>query len=310
MWFLFLWTVLPAQAQEALEVYELNYSRGAMAFGLGHYEQAEQFFRAALAAKPDDPEASHYLGQSLLRRKQYAEAESVFRRMLALDASSGPAWLGLGIVQYHQKQYAEAKASLLAAEKVAPEDPLVHLFLGLVHHELGEFEAAPDRFQRAATLSPDLAPTAQYYSGVAHFRRGAYTEAKQTLEAAVAAAPEAEADYVAAARDLLAQAHEAPKDRLREVGAPRALGLGLGGAQVGPGQDLTASKDGSAGVDQAQGGGDSGNTGKSSTAAQPRSQAVTHAHAQTPPSVHSGASNRLLLPDERGPLRGETRVRK
>lgn len=210
LWLLFLWTVPPAHAQEALEVYELNYSRGAMAFGLGHYEQAEQFFRAALEAKPDDPEANHYLGQSLLRRQHYAEAESVFRRMLALDASSGQAWLGLGIVQYHQKQYAEAKASLLAAEKAAPEDPLVHLFLGLVHHELGEFEAAPDRFQRAATLSPDLAPTAQYYSGVAHFRRGAYTEAKQTLEAAVAAAPEA--DYVAAAKDLLAQTPaEAPK---------------------------------------------------------------------------------------------------
>lgn len=103
--------------------------------------------------------------------------------------------------------------------------------------------------------------------------------------------------------------HEAPKDTLREVGAPRALGLGLGGAQVGQGQDLTASKDGSAGVDQAQGGGDSGNTGKSSTAAQPRRQPVTHAHAQTPPSVHSGASNRLLRPDERGPIRGEGRVR-
>lgn len=210
LWLLCFWAALPAQAQEALEVYELNYSRGAMAFGLGKYEQAETFFRAALEAKPDDPEAGAYLGQTLLRRKQYAEAEAQFRRMLALDASSGPAWSGLGIVQYHQKQYAEAKASLLAAEKAQPDDALVHLFLGLVHHELGEFEAAPDRFQRAATLSPDLAPTAQYYSGVAHFRRGAFTEAKQTLEAAIAAAPEA--DYAAAAKDLLAQApSEAPK---------------------------------------------------------------------------------------------------
>ena len=210
LWLLFLWAALPAQAQEALEVYELNYSRGAMAFGLGHYEQAEKLFRAALEAKPDDPEANAYLGQTLLRRRRYPEAETVFRRMLELDSASGPAWLGLGVVQYNQQQYAEAKASLLAAEKAAPDDALVHLFLGLVHHELGEFEAAPDRFQRAATLSPDLAPTAQYYSGVAHFRRGAFTEAKQTLEAAIAAAPEA--DYAAAAKDLLAQAPaETPK---------------------------------------------------------------------------------------------------
>ncbi len=101
--------------------------------------------------------------------------------------------------------------------------------------------------------------------------------------------------------------HEAPKDALRDIGAPRALGLGLGGAQVGAGQELTASKDGSAGVDQAQGGGDSGNIGK--LASQLRQNSATHARAQTPPSVHSGASNRLLRPDERGPLRGEGRVR-
>ncbi|TAJ10784.1 MAG: hypothetical protein EPO61_00440 [Nitrospirae bacterium] len=104
--------------------------------------------------------------------------------------------------------------------------------------------------------------------------------------------------------------HEAPKDALRDIGAPRALGLGLGGAQVGPGQDLTASKDGSAGVDQAQGGGDSGNNAKSSTTAgQPRHNTVPHARAQTPPGVHSGASNRLLRPDEHGPIRGEGRIR-
>lgn len=117
-------------------------------------------------------------------------------------------------------------------------------------------------------------------------------------------------DAIGATRVKESLRHEAPKDALRDIGAPRALGLGLGGAQVGPGQDLTASKDGSAGVDQAQGGGDSGNTAKSSTTAgQPRHNTMTHARAQTPPSVHSGTSNRLLRPDDRGPIRGEGRVR-
>lgn len=216
---LLVWLSGPARGQESLEDYELNYSRGAVEFDRGRYESAGAFFRSALQAKPDDPEAAAYLGQTLLRRKQYGEAEVVFRRMLAVNPSSGRAWLGLGILQYHQKRYPEAKESLLSAEKASPEDPLVHYYLGLTHHELGEFEEAPARFRRAMTLSPDLAPSAQYYTGVAHLRRGAPTEAREALEAAIAAEPESE--QAQSAKALLAQleAPPAPESRWTVNGA-------------------------------------------------------------------------------------------
>ena len=113
-------------------------------------------------------------------------------------------------------------------------------------------------------------------------------------------------DAIGATRFKESLKHEAPKDALREIGAPRALGLGLGGAQAGQGQDLTASKDGSAGVDEAQGGGQSSSN---KTQGQLHHQPATHARPQTPPSVHSGSSNRLLQPQEGGPIRGEGRVR-
>lgn len=198
-----LWLAVPALGEEFLEDFELNYSRGAVEFGRGRYEQAEAFFRAALKAKPDDHEAGAFLGQTLVRRKKYDEAETLFKRMLELDASQGSAWLGLGIVQYHRKQFPEAKASLLAAEQTSPDDPLVHYYLGLVHHELGEFEDAPGRFQRAMALSPDLAPSAQYYSGVAHLRRGQPDDARAALEAAIAAEPDSE--QAVSAKELLGQ---------------------------------------------------------------------------------------------------------
>jgi tetratricopeptide (TPR) repeat protein len=205
---LLVWLSGPVLGQESLEDYELNYSRGAVEFDRGRYESAGAFFRSALLAKPDDPEASAYLGQTLLRRKQYGEAEAVFQRMLTVNPSSGPAWLGLGILQYHQTRYQEAKESLLSAEKESPEDPLVHYYLGLTHHELGEFEEAPSRFRRAMTLSPDLAPSAQYYSGVAHLRRGAPAEAREALEAAIAAEPESE--QARSAKEFLAQLEAPP----------------------------------------------------------------------------------------------------
>lgn len=98
--------------------------------------------------------------------------------------------------------------------------------------------------------------------------------------------------------------HEAPKDALRDIGAPRALGLGLGGAAAG--QDLTASKDGSAGVDEAQGGGQSSSNAKGPSLSR---HAEVPPHHQTPPSVHSGASSKILRPEEGGRIRGEGRIR-
>jgi tetratricopeptide (TPR) repeat protein len=196
-----------AAAQGGPELFELSYSRGAMEFSRGRYEEAERHFRAALKAKPDDPEASAFLGQTLLRRKRVAEAEAVFRRMLQVDPASGQAWLGLGIVQYTRQDFKAAKESLLAAEKAEPENALVHYYLGLVHHELGEYDAAPERFKKAITLSPDLTPTAQYYSGVAHLRRGALAEAREALEATIAAEPDTE--HGRSAKELLAQVEAA-----------------------------------------------------------------------------------------------------
>jgi tetratricopeptide (TPR) repeat protein len=195
--------VTAARGQSALEAYEMNYSRGAVEFSRGRYEEAEGFFRAALRAKPDDPEAGLYLGQTLLRRKRYREAEAVFRTLTERDEHNGAAWFGLGAAQYHQKRFTEAKDSLLAAEKASPDDPLVQYYLGLVHHELGEFAEGPGRFQQAMTLSPDLAPSAQYYTGVAHLRLGASAKAREALEAVIAADPDS--DQAKSARELLAQ---------------------------------------------------------------------------------------------------------
>jgi hypothetical protein len=52
-------------------------------------------------------------------------------------------------------------------------------------------------------LSPDLAPQAQYYSGVARLRRGDLDEARRAFEAVAAAEPESE--HGRSAKDLLAR---------------------------------------------------------------------------------------------------------
>ncbi len=195
----------PAPAQEVVdeEAYELNFSRGLKEFTDGNYEEAEEFFSTALQAKPDDIDATIYLGRTLVRLGQYQPAEALFRKILEADPTSGQAHLRLGIIQYNQGRYQEALASLHEAEKVLPNEPLVYYYQGLAYHELGEFEKSPGRFIRAMTLSPDLAPIAQYYSGVAFFRRGILDEARTAFQSAIALQPEAEQARLA--KELLAQ---------------------------------------------------------------------------------------------------------
>src|SRR5207249_12088454 len=62
------------------ETYDLNFSKGLAEFESRRYDSAEKFFRKALEAKPGDPQATFYLGQTLTRAQKYGEAEAVLDR--------------------------------------------------------------------------------------------------------------------------------------------------------------------------------------------------------------------------------------
>ena len=188
-------------AQVALpsESYDLNFSKGLAEFGLGRYEPAENLFRRALEAKPGDPKATFYLGQSLTRAKKYGEAEAVFRKLLEMEPGSGRAYLGLGIVLYNQDRYREALDSLALAEKASPKEALVYYYQGLAHYKLAEYQQMPPRFMRAMTLGPDLSASARYYSGLAYYQQGILDEARAEFEAVQKLEPESEFGKSAAA---------------------------------------------------------------------------------------------------------------
>jgi tetratricopeptide (TPR) repeat protein len=203
--FLFSVAIFPiaasSYAQVALpsESYDLNFSKGLAEFELRQYDSAEKFFRKALEAKPGDPEAAFYLGQSLTRAKKYGEAEAVFRRLLEMKPGSGRAYLGLGIVLYNQERYREALNSLALAEKASPNEALVYYYQGLSHYRLAEYEQAPARFVRAMSLGPDLSASAHYFSGLAYHQQGVLDEAQAEFEEAQKLEPESELGRSAAA---------------------------------------------------------------------------------------------------------------
>ncbi len=188
-----------AQGALSSETYDLNFSKGLAEFESRRYDSAEKFFRKALEAKPGDPRATFYLGQTLTRAQKYGEAEAVFRKLLQMQSGSGRAYLGLGIVLYNQERYREALDSLALAEKASPNEALVYYYQGLSHFKLAEYQQMPPRFLRAMTLGPDLSSSAHYYSGLAYYQQGILDEARAEFEEAQKLQPESEFGKSAAA---------------------------------------------------------------------------------------------------------------
>ena len=81
-----------AWAQLPNETYDFSITKGIVEFGRGHYEQAAAFFEQARQAVPDDPEASEYLGQVLLRLKRFPDAEALFQDLTIRHPTHSPGW--------------------------------------------------------------------------------------------------------------------------------------------------------------------------------------------------------------------------
>lgn len=212
---LFLWAIWAVLAQAAAaqvpnETHDFSMTKGVVEFGRGHYEQAANFFEQARQATPGDPEASEYLGQTLLRLKRYSEAEGLFHDVTVSHPTRAQSWLGLAIAQSQLGKYHEALKSLEQAQTLDPQNPLIYFYQGVVSHELKSFNQSSALFSRAMALSPDLTPTVRYYTGMSYYERGLIDQAQKELEAAIAAG-EPESDVARAARAILEQRTAAPK---------------------------------------------------------------------------------------------------
>src|SRR5688500_5814977 len=206
------WLVLAsaAGAEVPNETYDFSITKGIVEFGRRHYEQAATLFEQARQAVPGDREATAYLGQTLLRLKRYEEAEALFQELTASRPSYPQAWLGLALSHTQRGKYHEALASLGEAQKMDPNNPLIYFYQGVISHELKAFNQSPALFSRAMALSPDLTPTARYYTGMSYYQRGLLDQAQKEFEAAIGSG-EPESEVVRTARAILEQRTAPPK---------------------------------------------------------------------------------------------------
>jgi Flp pilus assembly protein TadD len=126
-------------------------SLGIVYLFFGKFAQAEAMYRRILAQTPDDLETRYLLGRALAEQASTPEA------------------------------FASAEQVLKGVAAEAPENPQVHLALGILHFRRNEPAAAVSALEKAVRLG--ITETKTYnYLGQAYMRAGRTEDAKRTLE--------------------------------------------------------------------------------------------------------------------------------
>jgi len=82
----------------------------------------------------------------------------------------------IGAAHIQAGQFTPALKELLEAEKLTPDDPTVHYYLGIAYERKGFAEDAFREFQKAIALKPDYSE-AHNFLGTMYLTRGNYDEA-------------------------------------------------------------------------------------------------------------------------------------
>ena len=188
----------------------------------GELAEAEQLYSAILAARPDHPDALHFLGLIRLTTGQPAEAlrlvaaamragppsaflmlnhglalnalarpdEAIasFEHAIALDASFAQAHNNRAVLLSNLGRHEEALASYRAALALEPNNAGTLFNQANALKDLGRVEEAIASYDQALALQPDLAP-AYCNRGIALHALKRHEQALASLDAALARAP-------------------------------------------------------------------------------------------------------------------------
>lgn len=163
---------------------------GTLALRRGDADNALAILSRAAERAPDDMQLRHSLGFAYLAKGHLAFAEQAFRRMLEANPGSRPLRALVADVIRRQGRMAEAADELAPLLEGAGATPAMHAVVG-------EMELAAGRNERAlAVLRPAFAaqPTERRIVAAlceAWRRLGAETEARDTLDTALAQHPQA-----------------------------------------------------------------------------------------------------------------------
>ena len=120
------------------------------------YLDALDYYRAALAKKPNDARLFNKIGIGELMMQRFKEARKSFERSIQCDHEFADAYNNLGVVLYEDRKYGSAVKQYLKA--IAKDDSSASFYsnLGAAYFSRRQFEPAVAAYQHALELDPEV----------------------------------------------------------------------------------------------------------------------------------------------------------
>ena len=153
----------------------------------------EAALRGILENDPKNPQANLRLGYALIESNRCAAAIPFLKAAIAARVPTADAHLGVAQCQAEARRPGEVYVTLLDAERVEPENPVVFGNMGIVLSDMGRHADSITAFRRALTLDPEF-HEARFNLARAYARAGqradAAREAQDLLTRLPAGAPQ------------------------------------------------------------------------------------------------------------------------
>jgi len=120
------------------------------------YLDALDYYRAALAKKPNNPVVYNKAGIAELLMQRFREAGKDFDRAIHLDHQFADAVNNLGVIDYEAKKYGKAIKQYEKAIRSRPDSASFYSNMGAAYFGKKEFEKAGEAYAKAMQLDPDI----------------------------------------------------------------------------------------------------------------------------------------------------------
>ncbi len=120
------------------------------------YADSLDYYRAALAKRPDAATLHNKMGMAELLMQRFSRARKAFERALKADPGYAEAINNLGVVYYMQNNYKKAIQQYLKAVAARPDSASFYSNLGTAYFARKQYELASTSYLRALELDPEV----------------------------------------------------------------------------------------------------------------------------------------------------------
>jgi len=169
----------PAQAEGEGQV---QYDLGVFALDEGNYVAAEEHFKKAIQAEPDNPYYHHLLGKTYLDSKRPKEALGPLETAWKLDPDISGLQFDMAMANYESENYSRAEELFADLIDQDQRDVLARYYLGMSLFKQDNYGRALPPLLQAGEENESIRDNSYYFAGISHYKYGESDKALDKLD--------------------------------------------------------------------------------------------------------------------------------